>query len=148
MKLPRTVYALYIPSTGKRYIGSTSRPRARLQAHLSALERGKHHVQGLQEDFDLSGGNVNFEVLDIIEDFAERDKEYEWMAKFNTTDPAQGYNYLDQIALKKVAHMREAPEPLKLIRQELPALRTIIKEAVDQTADVDLLDLVFKLLVQ
>lgn len=33
--------------------------------------------------------------LDTINTYAERNKEYEWMAVYDTCNPERGYNYAD-----------------------------------------------------
>jgi predicted GIY-YIG superfamily endonuclease len=96
MKLPRHVYALRHEATGKIYIGSTANPFQRFQKHLNRLKNGTHHSREFQADYDRhENKDVTLVLLDEIHTFAERDKEYEWMAYYQTFDRNRGYNYAD-----------------------------------------------------
>lgn len=95
MKLPRQIYALVYEPTGKTYIGSSANVVKRFRVHISQLRHGKHPVGDLQADFDRHGEQFKLIVLDTIDDFGARDKEYQWMTRLQTFDRSRGYNYLD-----------------------------------------------------
>lgn len=107
MKLPRTVYALRHEATGKMYIGSTANPQQRLRKHLNRLKNGTHNSARLQEDYTKHPDkSVTLVLLDEIQSFDERDKEYKWMEIYNTFDPAHGYNYADPKLPTSPSHNR------------------------------------------
>lgn len=96
MKLPKTVYALRHEATGKIYVGSTANIRTRFLKHLNRLKNGAHHVKDLQADYDrYENKGITLLCLDEIKDFEERNKEYEWMAFYQSFDREHGYNYAD-----------------------------------------------------
>ena len=104
MKLPRQVYALVYEPTGKMYIGSSANVVKRFRVHISQLRHGKHPVVDLQADFDRHGEHLKLIILDRIDVFADRDKEYRWMEQLQTFDRQRGYNYQDP----KWPHLRNA----------------------------------------
>lgn len=96
MKLPRTVYALRHEATGKMYIGSTADLPKRFKSHCSRLKCGTHNSKSLQADFDhYENKNLTLIALEEITAYRDKDKEYEWMDFYQTTDPARGYNSAD-----------------------------------------------------
>ena len=96
MKFPRVVYALRHDATGKVYVGSTSNLHARILMHINCLKRGEHQVPGFQSDYDQhENKNLSVTVLDTVENWDEKDREYEWMDRYKAHDPRYGYNYLD-----------------------------------------------------
>lgn len=95
MEIPRCVYLLLNTITGKCYVGSSGNPNLRFSGHLSNLRRHRHPVEDMQSDYDKYGECFQLILLEVIETFDDRKKEYEWMRKLNTTDRCYGYNYKD-----------------------------------------------------
>lgn len=107
MKLPRTVYALRHDATGKLYIGSTANTHQRLLKHANRLKNGTHNSKNLQADYNShEDKGLTFIVLDTIRTYTERNKEYEWMAVYDTCNPAHGYNYADPKLPASPAHRK------------------------------------------
>lgn len=96
MKFPRKVYAIRHNKTDRVYIGSSSQVDKRLKNHLTALRANKHSVEDMQSDFNNFGEDYTFTILDTISNFQEREKEYEWMRKYQSHKRGLGYNYKDQ----------------------------------------------------
>lgn len=96
MRFPRKVYAIQHNITKKIYIGSSCNVESRYMNHIYSLRNGKHRVEDMQKDFDEYGENYSLFVLDEINNFEERTKEYDWMKKYNTYDRDTGYNYSDR----------------------------------------------------
>lgn len=65
---------------------------------MSLLHLGKHPIEDMQKDFDEYGEDYSFLVLDDILEYADKNKEYEWMRKFNSFTRGIGYNYKDHYA--------------------------------------------------
>lgn len=97
MKLPKWVYALTLDATGKTYIGMTQAPTLRYKQHLQRLRAGTHPVEDMQTDYNVYGGAVSFRVLDKVETWADRRKEFQWQLKLHTLDRSRGYNYKDPV---------------------------------------------------
>lgn len=107
MKLPRTIYALRHEATGKVYIGSTAQPRQRFLKHCNRLKNGTHNSKQFQSDYDRHDDkSLTLVELDVVQNFDERYKEYEWMKAYNTFDPARGYNYADPKLPSSPSHER------------------------------------------
>lgn len=97
MKLPAKVYAIRHDITGKIYVGCTGNLRQRLCHHLASLRRGEHPVEDMQSDYNLYGEHYTISVLDEINQFSERHKEFKWQIKLGTLDRQRGYNYKDPV---------------------------------------------------
>lgn len=96
MKLPRTVYAIRILDSTKRYIGSSCNPYKRKLQHESQLRNGVHPVEDFQEDFDNSEcKEIAMELLGVINTEEELEKEYDFMRAYGTNKRGNGYNYKD-----------------------------------------------------
>ena len=96
MDWKRTIYALRHEATGKLYIGITANVHQRYLKHVNRLKNGTHNAKALQADYDTyEDKRLTMIVLEEVYDFADRDKEYEWMAAFDTFSPDRGYNYAD-----------------------------------------------------
>lgn len=102
MDLPRTVYALQHNVTKKIYIGSSKNVNERYLSHMYKLRNNIHQVEDLQSDYNKYGEDFTVFVLDKIETFQERTKEYDWMLKYNTIAREYGYNYKDHIKLHRI----------------------------------------------
>lgn len=62
------VYAIVHVSSGRRYIGSSSKMRVRWGIHRSSLRHGRHHNRRLQSDWDRHGeGAFSFVVMHVTE---------------------------------------------------------------------------------
>ena len=95
MTIPRQVYAIQHNVTGKIYVGSSAKPEHRYKTHIYSLRSGKHNIREMQEDFINYGEDYSFYILETIERFEDRGKEYEWMKKLGSCDKNKGYNYKD-----------------------------------------------------
>lgn len=95
MIFPRKVYAIQHNITKKIYIGSSINPETRYKTHMYSLRHDKHPVREMQNDFNKYGEDYSVYILDTINDYSEKDKEYEWMERYQTRDRKKGYNYND-----------------------------------------------------
>lgn len=95
MEIPRKVYAIRNNTTNKVYVGSSSNVGRRILSHFSALCSHRHPVLDMQKDFDEHGDSYTVTILDTIENYSERDKEYEWQKKFQSNIYGIGYNHQD-----------------------------------------------------
>ena len=95
MRYPRKVYAIRHNVTNRVYIGSSYHVDHRFKSHLYKLRAHKHHVEDMQEDFDKYGEDYTLTILDDIAWRSEKDKEYEWMKKYQSHIRGIGYNYKD-----------------------------------------------------
>lgn len=93
MKIPRVVYAIQHNKIKKIYIGSSTNVEKRYFQHINALRRGKHIVEDMQKDFDRYGEDYSLYILETINRYEDRFKEYEWMLKYKTNIREIGYNY-------------------------------------------------------
>ena len=109
MKFPRQIYAIQHNVTKRIYIGSSVDPRTRYLNHICLLRNGNHHIEDMQDDFDEYGEEYSLFILETINTYEEREKEYDWMKKYESYTRGIGYNYMDPTALRK-ANM---PIPLK-----------------------------------
>ena len=96
MDFPRQIYMIRHNKTGRIYIGSSRNVHSRCKHHLQLLRTGKHTVEDMQEDFDKYGEDYTVSVLETITEYADRNKEYEWMKKYSSHIREKGYNYKDQ----------------------------------------------------
>ena len=113
MKLPRTIYAIQHNPTKRIYVGSSAYPAQRYESHMMDLRAHRHVNPLFQKDFDEYGEDYSFFVLDEIETYEDRFKEYEWMRKLGTYDPEVGYNKRDvKKGLKKEIPIKDGvPTP-------------------------------------
>lgn len=118
MDYPKVVYAIQHIRTKKIYIGITNSLEKRYEAHLSLLRNNKHNSPLMQEEYNKYGGIYDVFILDEIQNFSERYKEYEWMKIYDTQNPHHGYNSQD-----KGGKRRECILPLKCGRPEPPQLK-------------------------
>lgn len=88
------VYVLTNTRTGKKYVGSTSRPDYRYRLHINALKRGNHPNKHMQADY-VNGDEMNFEIVDCLTDHGLKGEESAWMIKLRTYDERFGYNVKD-----------------------------------------------------
>lgn len=95
MEFPRIVYAIRNNTTNRMYIGSSSNVFRRIHQHFTALQSHRHPILDMQKDFDEHGDSYTVTILDTIENWSERDKEYEWQAKYQSNVYGTGYNYQD-----------------------------------------------------
>lgn len=98
----RKVYAIQHNVTKRIYIGSTTNVDTRYLAHIGALRAGKHKVEDMQADFNEYGEDYSLFVLDEINEFADRIKEYEWMDRYDTFTRGVGYNYKDHAKKSRI----------------------------------------------
>lgn len=105
MDIPRKVYVIQNLTTGKAYVGSSSKPDKRFKAHLYALQAGRHIVEDFQEDYNRYGALLLFSIVDEIKEYAEREKEYIWMVKLKSYKRDRGYNYKDSHLFAKLGRL-------------------------------------------
>lgn len=96
MNFPRKVYAIRHNVTNKVYIGSSANVDHRIKNHIFRLRAHKHHVEDMQADFDQYGEDYTVTILENAVEFEDKDKEYEWMKKYQSHIRGIGYNYKDQ----------------------------------------------------
>lgn len=96
MNLPRKIYAIRHNVTNRVYVGSSCRVDQRLMNHIHSLRSHKHHIEDMQADFDKYGEDYTFTILDEILVYKDKEKEYEWMKKYQSHIRGIGYNYKDQ----------------------------------------------------
>ena len=99
MRLPRVVYAIQHNATKRIYVGSSANVEKRYWNHMTLLRNKKHKNDDMQDDFNKHGENFSLFILDEISDYADRDKEYEWMLKLESHIRGKGYNYKDHSRL-------------------------------------------------
>ena len=63
MALSGYVYILTETTTGKKYVGRTTNPKARKSSHMIALRGGYHNNKEMQADFNKYHGDYRFEVI-------------------------------------------------------------------------------------
>lgn len=97
MKFPSWVYVIKLSTTQKVYVGLSNNPRNRFNQHCSALRRNAHPVGDLQKDYNLYGGTLTFRVIDQVNGWDERGKEFSWQLKLRSLERANGYNYRDPV---------------------------------------------------
>lgn len=95
MIIPRDIYMLQNTVTGKIYVGSSKDARLRAYQHMVLLRNEEHIVEDMQADYDEYGEHFKLTILEKINDFMDRGKEYEWMRKLESFDRRYGYNYKD-----------------------------------------------------
>ena len=95
MKFPRKVYAITHNRTGRSYVGSSCDAVSRFHQHINDLRGRRHIVEDMQDDFDNYGEDYSFVMLDSINSWDERVKEYEWQKKYQSNVRGTGYNYQD-----------------------------------------------------
>jgi len=88
----KIVYAIVHNPTGKIYIGSTRHEKLRIRNHMNLLRSGKHKNKAMQEDFNKYGEDYSVYKLDVIPNRSFKEREYFWMAFFQTYNPEKGYN--------------------------------------------------------
>lgn len=91
----KVVYSIKHNVTGKEYIGSSCKPKTRIQHHLSALMRGRHPVEDMQSDFNDYGNDYTISILEKITDYSQKNREYELMESHGSNVRGKGYNYKD-----------------------------------------------------
>lgn len=132
--VPRMVYLIRHNKTNRIYIGSSSNPERRFKTHLYNLRSGCHIVEDMQSDYNNYGEDYSFLILDEIKTWEEREKEYEWMKKYDSTNRAIGYNYKDH---KKLYRKNQSDK-----RSCIQA----IKKNIEKCDDLELLHLILTLL--
>lgn len=106
MRFPRKVYAIQHNVTKRIYIGSSCNVTTRYQNHMFALRRGKHVIEDMQEDFDKYGEDYSLFILDECFSSSDKNKEYEWMLKYNSFVRGIGYNYKDHTKTRLAGTMK------------------------------------------
>ncbi len=108
MSFTRKVYVIRHNITNRIYVGSSGNVDRRFRAHISALRRGEHKVEDMQADFDKYGEDYTFTIVDVIDRYEDRVKEYEWMKKYQSHIRGIGYNYKDSA----LHHIPKSPKHL------------------------------------
>lgn len=89
-----TVYCISNLDNGKRYIGQTTNYTVRTYNNRSRLNRGTHHNERLQSDFD-SGCRFEFVALEACMDCDRLAREAYYMWLYQSTNQRFGYNETD-----------------------------------------------------
>lgn len=101
MDYPKVVYAVQHKVTKKMYIGITNNLESRYGSHLSLLRNNKHHSALMQKEYNEHGGLYDVFILDEVNSYSDRYKEYEWMRYYKTQDERYGYNAQDKGRMDK-----------------------------------------------
>ncbi len=96
MRFPKYVYAIRHNVTNRIYIGSSENVDRRLRNHMCDLRAGRHKIEDMQEDYNKYGENFTFTVLDTVDNWDDRNKEYKWMEAYQSHIRGVGYNYKDK----------------------------------------------------
>lgn len=97
MNTPLKIYCIRHNVTNRVYIGSSQRVEQRLKNHFEALRGHRHIVEDMQDDFDKYGDNYTVTILEEVVDYNEKNKEYQWMEKYQSHVRGKGYNYKDHV---------------------------------------------------
>lgn len=108
MIIPRDIYMLQNTVTGKIYVGSSKDARLRAYQHMVLLRNEEHIVEDMQADYNEYGDHFKLIILDQIDSFEEKEKEYEWMWRLGTDKRERGYNYKDTRIKKRSHSLRHA----------------------------------------
>jgi hypothetical protein len=103
---PFKIYCILHNVTDRAYIGRSRKVEKRLKDHLFALRSHKHVVEDMQADFDKYGEDYTITILEENVDFKDRNKEHQWMEKYQSNIRGKGYNYKDP----KWNHPHRAPK--------------------------------------
>ena len=109
---PKVVYAMQHRVTKKIYIGLTRNLEERYKNHLCLLRNNKHHSKLMQEEYNEYGGEYDVFILDKVETYSERHKEFEWMRHYKTKDKNYGYNGQDRGRMEVMPLKEGKPERL------------------------------------
>ena len=147
-EVPRYIYKLTFPHTGKIYIGQTGNPERRLQYHYALLCSGKHPNKAMQKDFTKYKECPQIEILEncgALPQYECSRREWQWMIKTKSYLDDVGYNGRDnaiwsnktntytkktQIALYGLSQNQKAiQEGMKKTPSEVKPVELIMKEA-------------------
>ena len=65
-------------------------------SHLSLLKNNKHNASLMQKEYNEYGGLYDVFILDEIDSYLDRYKEFQWMQYYKTQDEKYGYNAQDK----------------------------------------------------
>jgi group I intron endonuclease len=88
------VYAITCTTSGRTYVGASTRVQDRWSNHKADLRHGRHDNSRMQRDWDQHGrAAFKFAVVEDIDDAADLPaREAYWIDVFQTTSPLLGYN--------------------------------------------------------
>lgn len=93
--ISHTIYSLINLDNGKRYIGRTCDPRSRIKSHLYQIRTNRHQNKMIRAE---SNCRFDFEILeDHLTCVEAREKEREYMIRFQTYKEEYGYNCNDNL---------------------------------------------------
>lgn len=136
MNYPRKIYAIRHNATDRVYIGSSCNVDRRVHSHLLSLRAHRHPVPDMQKDFDEYGEDFTVTVLDRINGPDEKNKEYEWMDKYQSFVRGIGYNYKDlkrRAEGKAMAEDDETPTEVNELSENERELLDIIHNSANPT---------------
>ena len=114
MALSGYVYILTETTTGKKYVGRTTNPKARKSSHMIALRGGYHNNKEMQADFNKYHGDYRFEVIGYDDHHKSTgfwSLEKQTMIRLKTYDPRYGYNSNDKSMTQWLRKCRMYTEP-------------------------------------
>lgn len=92
MQMHKFIYVITCTANDKKYIGISVRPKERLNNHIRSLRLGEHVSTEMQNDFDKYGECCfTFAVIDRV-DYEDRTSESKYIQRYETFNPAKGYN--------------------------------------------------------
>lgn len=83
------IYVLENTTTGKQYVGQSVDVNKRKQQHFNAMQKGKHHNQYIQRDYNM-GHNFSFGIIEYCDISSLNQREKYWIDRLNTY--YNGYN--------------------------------------------------------
>jgi group I intron endonuclease len=88
------IYVIRNNISGRVYVGSSAKVKARWRAHKHLLRQGKHHAPALQRSWVKHGqATFIFEIVEIVKDHSSLfEREQHWMDFFQTTSSDIGFN--------------------------------------------------------
>lgn len=112
------IYAIRNTTSGRLYVGSSTRIQERVQAHFSALRRDAHETPELQADFNQLGAeHFVGEVLEVITDVTRLQQFEQWWIDRYAEVPGRLYNRT-LVVSRSTSTAGRAPLVVRLNEQE------------------------------
>ena len=90
------IYLIKNNITKRVYVGRSKSPLRRFKLHMNALNRNRHPVEIMQNDFNSYGEkSFGFKIVDSASNYTQKGIEGKIMECLKTYDKKYGYNYKD-----------------------------------------------------